>query len=278
MKLYKSILNIGILLLTVLNTYGQDLIRIGVAHDFKKNKIVQTFSFDFNRTEKIDEKKDRFLSFDYENYYILPSADVNLGDGTSSSENNILFQINIGKAFYGEKLKTDNNLRTTVWNKAIEFNPSYNSDKLFQEKLSYGQLKLLLNLISQKHNDATEKTYIASVHSIALGGFTNLGYRYSKTYDIDSLYSTAGIILDYKTRILNSKNLDNWVFKISGNYYYIISDVQQLTSDNFAGLIKSSVDKYAFKNTFFGLSYKYGNDNPNYNYLHTLELSAKIKY
>ena len=116
------------------------------------------------------------------------------------------------------------------------------------------------------------------MHSIALGGFSNLGYRYSKTYGTDDFYSTAGLLIDYKTRILNSKNEDTWVFKVTGNYYYIVSDVQQLTTDNFAGLIKSSIDRQIFKNTYIGLSHKYGNDNPNYKYVHTLELSAKIKY
>jgi hypothetical protein len=278
MKLKIKLLIFVISFISVNKSFGQDFFRIGAAHDFQKNKIVQTFSFDFNRTEKIDEKKGRFLLFDHNNLYILPSSDVNLGDGITSSENNILFQINMGKAFYGEKWKSKDNLRTSAWNKAIEFNPSYNSDKLFQEKLAFGQLKLLINLISQKHKDATEKTYIRSVHSIALGGFSNLGYRYSNTNKTDALYSTAGILIDYKTRILNSKNEDTWVFKVTGNYYYIVSDVQQLTTDNFAGLIKSSIDRQIFKNTFIGLSHKYGNDNPNYKYVHTLELSAKIKY
>jgi hypothetical protein len=258
--------------------FGQDFIRIGVAHDFQKNKVIQTFSFDFNRTEKIDEKKGRFLLFDHNNFYILPTSDVNLGDGVSSSENNILFQINMGKACYGKKWKSKDNLRTSAWNKAIEFNPSYNSDKLFQEKLVFGQLKLLINLISQKHKDTTESTFIQSAHSIALGGFSNLGYRNSKTNEIDALYSTVGFLLDYKTRILNFKNEETWIFKITGNCYYIVSDVHQLTNDNFAGLIKSSIDRQVFKNTYVGLSHKYGNDNPNYKYIHTLELSAKIKY
>lgn len=267
-----------ILILLSNQIFAQDFIRIGVAHDFQKNKIVQTFSFDFNRTEKIDEKKGRFLLFNKNNFYILPTSDVNLGEGVTSSENNILFQVNMGKAFYGDIWKSKNNLTTSAWNKAIEFNPSYNSDKLFSEKLTYGQLKFLLNLISQKHKDASVNTYIKTVHSVAMGLFTNLGYRYSKTYDTDKLYSTVGILLDYKTRLLNSKNDENWVFKLSGNYYYIASDVSQLTSDKFGGIIKSSIDRLILKNTFIGLSFKYGNDNPNYKYVHTLELSAKIKY
>jgi hypothetical protein len=34
-------------------SFSQDFIRIGAAHDFEESKIVQTFSFDFNRTENI---------------------------------------------------------------------------------------------------------------------------------------------------------------------------------------------------------------------------------
>ena len=259
-------------------TFGQDFIRIGAAHDFQKNKVVQTFSFDFNRTEKIDEKKGRFLLFDKNDFYILPTSDVNIGDGVTSSENNILFQLNMGKVFYGTKWKSEDNLTTSVWNKAIEFNPSYNSDKLFNEKLIYSQLKFLLNFISARHNGAIEPIHVKTEHSIATGLFTNLGYRYSKTYDTDNLYSTFGILLDYKTRLLNSKNEENWVFKVTGNYYYIESDVSQLTTDKFGGIVKSSMDRLVFKNTYVGLSHKYGNDNPNYKYVHTLELSAKIKY
>jgi hypothetical protein len=278
MKKLKTIFTLLIFTFSSIKTFSQDFIRLGLAHDFQKSKLVQTFSFDFNRTEKIDEKKGRFLLFDKNNIYILPTSDVNIGDGVTSSENNVLFQINMGKAFYGNTWKSKDNLTTSAWNKAIEFNPSYNSDKLFSEKLSYGQLKFLLNLISQKHKDESVNTYITTVHSVAMGLFTNLGYRYSKTYDTDKLYSTVGVLLDYKTRLLNSKNDETWVFKVSGNYYSIVSDVSQLTSDKFGGIIKSSIDRLVLKNTFFGLSYKYGNDNPNYKYVHTLELSAKIKY
>lgn len=277
----KNTIKYLILVLTIISsthTFSQDFIRIGAAHDFDKNKVVQTFSFDFNRTEKVDEKAGRFLLFDKNNFYILPSSEINIGDGVSSSENNILFQINIGKAFYGNKWKSEDDLRTSAWNKAIEFNPSYNSDKLFEERLTYGQVKFIFNLISQKHKDKTDNTYIESVHSIAFGPFSNLGYRNSKTFDTGKLYSTVGLLLDYKTRLLNSKNEESWVFKVSGNYFHINSDISQITIDNYGGIIKSSINRLILKNTYVGFSYKYGNDNPNYDYVHILELSMKIKY
>ena len=185
MKLKITLLFITLSTIISNNVLGQDFIRVSAAHDFQKNKVVQTFSFDFNRTEKIDEKKGKSLLFGHNNFYILPTSDVNIGDGVTSSENNILFQVNMGKAFYGENRKSKDNLRTSFWNKAIEFNPSYNSDKLFQEKLAFGQLKFLINLVSQKHKDATENTYIQSVHSIAKERFSPGAYTAFKVKWID---------------------------------------------------------------------------------------------
>ncbi len=267
----------------ILGQNQQKLIRIdiGAAYDFQKEKVIQNFSIDFNRTERIDEKKGNYFLYSPNNYYIRPTADINIGNGVTTSENNILFQVNMGKAFLGENKNCKGQPRKTIWNKAIEFNPSYNSDKLFQEKLTFGELKLLINPIATKHKFTTEDEndiYLHSVHSLALGVFSNLGYRFSKTNNTDAFYSTAGILIDYQTRILNIEKKNNWVFNVFGNYYYIISDVRQLTTDNFAGIIKSSINKKIFKDTFIGLSYKYGNDNPYYQYIHVLELSAKIAY
>lgn len=278
MRTIKLIFILSLLLIFVLNVNGQDFIRIGAAHDFNKNKVVETFSFDFNRTEKIDEKTARFLLFDKNNFYILPTSDVNIGDGVTSSENNVMVQINMGKAFYGNLTQSKDKLTTTAWNKAIEFNPSYNSDKQFTEKLAYGQLKLILNWLSQTHYNKTEVTSVKSVYSIAPGLFTNLGYRFSKSLSTDSLYSTVGAFLDCKARLLNSQKEETWIFKLYCNYYYMISDMAQLTNDKFAGIFKSSIDRLVLTNTYLGISYKYGNDNPNYKYVHVLELSAKIKY
>lgn len=263
---------------------GQDLIRVstGAAYDFRKNRVSENFSLDFNRTEKIDEQDGVFLFISRKkDYYIRPTLDVNIGDGVTASENNVLFQLNMGKSFVDTTLCTKNSLRKSGWNKKIELNPSFNSDKIFQEKSVFGQVRLSTNLISSKYTDQTMCTRIKSEHSLVLGGVSNLGYRYSKLYHIDAFYSTAGVQFDYQSRILDSNEKDvwdAWIFGVAGSYYYIISDIPELTSDNFAGLIKASIDRYIRKNIYVGLSYKYGNDNPEYSYVHTLALSAKITY
>lgn len=270
---------VSTLLFLFMSTSGftQDFLRTGVAIDFQKDKIVQTFSFDFNRTEKVDEKVGGYLKYTKNNFYISPTTDINLGDGITSSENNVLLQINMGQAFLDTTpIKNKDKSRATYFNHAIELNPSYTSDKLFKEKLAYGQLKYLFNIVSTKHTTDVTNFYLKSVNSISLGVFVNTGYRYSSSYEIDNFYSTLGALIEYKTRILNSKKKDSWVFKLTANYYGIASDVRQLTTQKYAGLLKASVDKLLFGQLFVGFSYKYGNDNPTYKTVHTLEFSLKL--
>jgi len=77
---YKIVCLWSVLFFGFQNMHAQDLFRIGAAHDFKSDKVVHTFSLDLNRTEKVDEKKDRAL-FRSKKYYISPSVDINIGDG-----------------------------------------------------------------------------------------------------------------------------------------------------------------------------------------------------
>ncbi len=268
--------------------HSQDFIRIGAAHDFQKKSIVQTFSFDLNRTEKADEKKDRAFLFNAQGVYIAPAVDLNVGNGVTSSENNVLTQVNIGKVFFGKPGRSKDALTISTKNKSFEVNPSYNSDKLFNEQLLYGQIKpFVFNFISQSFSGTDPAaSYLKSVNSVAVGVFSNVGYRYSRTYAGEKFYATTGILLDYGTRLLTSKALDNWVFKVNGNCYYIASDIEELIPNDFAGVVKASIDKLVplageagfLSNLYVGITYKYGNDNPSYNLVHTLELSTKIKY
>ncbi|TFF36196.1 hypothetical protein [Mucilaginibacter psychrotolerans] len=264
----------------ILNAKAQDFIRLGATHDFASNKVLNIFSFAFNRTEAEEADVAKYLSFNiHSNIFILPTSEVNIGDGVTSSENNVLVQFKIGKLYLPTVQRSSTNpLRTYVWRQSIEFNPSYNSDKEFNERLYFGQLRYGANYVSQVFSGAVPGSYITSVHSIALGPFGNFGSRNSKTYDASKFYSTTGAFFEYTFRDLNQHQEENWVAAISGNYYYIISDIDAITNDNFGGIIKTSLDRRIYKKFSIGLQYKYGNDNPNYAYVHTLGLSAKISY
>jgi hypothetical protein len=256
----------------------QDFIRVGLGLDFNKNQLIQNFSLDFNRTKKIEEREGRFLLYDVNDFYILPNADLNIGEGISSSENNIAFQLNSGKAFYGNKVQQD--LNTSVWNEAIEFNPSYNSDKSFDEKLVYGQLKFIATHIIQRSNGIEEHPNLVHVFFASPSLLFNLGYRNSKTFSMDKLYSTAGLALDLKARFKTLDTIadDDLVIKLNIGYSYIISDLSELTSDKYAGLLKFSINKRISDKIYIGINYVYGNDNPYYEYVHSADLSFKIKY
>lgn len=256
---------------------SQDFIRIGLANDFRKDKLVQTFTFDFNRTEKTEEKEDRNL-FKSSRYYVLPTCDINIGDGVTASENNILFQGVFGKLRPKHMWKSKDGLTNYFFQSAWELNPTYNADKLFDEKLYYGQLKYLLNFIPTYYSNPADSIHVRKVNSVYGGVFVNAGIRDSKIFDDKKLYTTTGFSVEAKSRIINADLDEVLVLKLSGDYYYIISDIDSITTDQFAGILKASATKRLFDEFYVGLDYKYGNDNPKYSYVNTLDLSIKYNY
>lgn len=260
---------------------AQDFVRMGAIHDFSNSKIVSNFSFAFNRTEAEEADVAKYLYFNRNNkLFILPTSEVNLGDGVTSSENNVMAQVKFGKVFLPPLITSPANpLIQSAFRQSIELNPTYNADKEFKEQLYFGQLRYAANYVSQVWSGTVPGTsYIKKVHSFAVGPFANFGARSSKIFDQSKAYVTAGAFLEYQLRTLNSTHQENWVAKISGNYYYILSDLDAITNDEFGGKVKVSLDRRVYKKFAIGLEYKYGNDNPKYAYVHTLGLSAKISY
>ncbi|MGI4734232.1 MAG: hypothetical protein ACRYG7_03545 [Janthinobacterium lividum] len=314
----------------------KDFVRIGVGGNFREDRLVQTISFDLNRTEKVDEKASRFVLFNRQGYYLTPNFDVNLGDGLTSAENNISVQINFGKLKFGTPKPRNNNLNSKVLNTAWEINPSTTADKNFDQRLYYGQFKYIVNLIDNKYVTKPDKKFFYKKGvSVSLAPVLNAGYRRYKVEDNGESrfnreeYLTAGLVhemkmrwrkevpdkANYSRRTVNpstgvpadsvkiyeegkeftgalapaatpqapvaapkTKAVDNLVFKITGSYYYIVSDAKTLRDDDFAGLVKVSLDKHLFEAVYLNTTYKYGNDTPSYAYVHTLEFGLKIQY
>lgn len=276
----KLILSVAFATIAVIDSKSQDFIRIGATHDFDKKAIIQTFSLDFNRSESVKEKPGKFLKFSNDNVYLLPTSDINIGDGITSSENNILTTINAGKGYFGKVYKMPNDSSVSkVFNYAIEVNPSYNSDKNFAEKLVFGQLKWVGNFIRSKSVTLSDSdAYVKNARMFSVAVFSNIGYRFSETYKTGNNYSTIGLLFDYKQRLLDSDRKEVWIFSLNFSFYRILSEVEKVKVEDNAGMIKASIDKKLIKNSYIGLGYKYGNDNPNYKYVNVLEFSVKMKY
>ncbi|UPL50549.1 hypothetical protein [Hymenobacter sublimis] len=286
MSWYNTLL-LGLMLSASVPVLGQDFVRIGAGGDFKESRFIQTFSFDFNRTEKVDEKAGRYILYSRSGFYITPSSDVNIGEGVTASENNILVQLYLGKAFFGDKVKSNDGFGVSQLNKAFELNPVVNADKNFDQMLYYGQAKFLLNRISARYTSGPD-TFLLADNSFSIGPFFNLGHRRTRVevngdQEISgNAYATGGLLGEWKKRIRKKtvKNgvVDDWFLRLSGNYYYVVSDSRNLTGEDFAGIAKASIDKRIGKRIFLGLSYRYGNDNPKYVTVHTLDLGIKVTY
>jgi hypothetical protein len=281
-NIYKSFAVFLIAVCPLSICFGQDFVRIGAAMDFKKKQVVQTFSFDLNRTEKIDEKAGKYLFVTNDNWYLLPAVDVNIGEKTTSSENNILAQIIIGN--YKNLQRRQGSSRD--YSVAFELNPTFNTDKDFNEKLTYLQLKGVGNMIDSK-GPSNAGGYVKSGYVIAAGLFTNVGFRYSRSFDTTGYYQTAGIVTECKFQWFgkvdeSDENEDpfyKWQIKFSGNYFGIVADEKLLYDKDFGGILKLSVEKNLFQKVIYiSAGYKLGNDTPLYTDFNALELSLKYNF
>lgn len=276
---YKFLVLLPLIIWPACSCLGQDFVRIGAAMDFNKKQVVQTFSFDLNRTERIDEKTGKYLIFTNKNWYLLPAVDVNIGEKTTSSENNILTQIVIGNF----KTLPRRGSSTKDYSIGFEVNPTFNADKDFNEKLAYLQLKGVGNMVDSK-GPSDASGYVTSGYVIAGGLFTNAGLRYSRTFDTTGYYQTAGFLTEckfqwfdkYEDKDENEEPFTTWQIKLTGNYFAVVSDEELLYDKDFGGSLKFSVEKHLFgKALYISSSYKLGNDTPLYTDFHTLELSLK---
>ncbi|GAA5020312.1 hypothetical protein GCM10011506_05110 [Marivirga lumbricoides] len=262
--------------------FSQDMFRFGVGTSLKDStSFIQTISFDFNRTESVKEKSGKSLLYNKNGIYLTPSSDVNLGEGTTSSENNVTFQFSLGKVFLGE-LKNEN-LKQHQFNQGLELSPSFTADKSFKEYLYYGQISYQLNWIGSKFTDSDpEKDYVKKGFLFAISPFVNLGQRTSKSLNANNFYSVAGLILETKYRLLTKdkkdKPIENRVFKLSGDLFAILSENDSIYDNHLAGKLKCSTDKRISKKLFWNISYKIGNDGPIYKDFHALETGLKLKY
>lgn len=273
-------------LATFVNCKAQDAIRIGGTHNFRSGDIVSTFSFDLNRTEKVDEKNGKYWLYNKNNFYILPASSIDIGEGTTSANNNILTQAIIGRAFFWKKYLVPGTYVHRYFYTAWEVSPTLNADKEFDEKLVYFQGKYLFNWGSWTQSftrpDNTNAVTTGDF-SFSIGPSGNFGYRHSKSYQKDHRYVSYGGFLQIQKRILavdpvKNKSIESWSFSFAGNYSYLASELSEITTDNCVGILSASINRAIRDNLAIGVSYKYGNDNPKYMYVNLLELSLKLTY
>lgn len=260
----------------------QDVVRFGLGTAFSDStKFIQTISLDFNRTENVKEKAGNSIIYKSNGFYFTPTSDVNLGEGINSAENNLLFQLSFGKVFLGELKNL--NLKQKQFNQTIEFNPSYNANKTFAEKLIFGQLAYKINFIQSKFTGGQEsQDYVKNGFLLSISPQLNVGVRESSSEDNSVLYATTGLRTSLKYRLLSLNNkkevYEDLVFTLNALGSLIISELDSLFDEDFAGKFSISIDKHILPNTKLNLTYKVGNESPTYNKYNSLDFGVKVNY
>jgi hypothetical protein len=172
-----------ILLIMVVSAKGQErLFSIGAVKNYiSKDSTNFSFNLDLNRIPGAAEKAGGYYFYNDVigssrfGLYIKPTADVNIGTGTTTAPNNISIGIPIG-IVYDFK-----NLKLLSW--YAEINPEGVADKSFDNYLFYGNAasylkfeynkKMLLNIISGASVSTGKRSYSAKVKGThAYGRFT----------------------------------------------------------------------------------------------------------
>jgi len=60
--------------------------------------------------------------------------------------------------------------------------------------------------------------------------------------------------------------------------YYLLSEIKALYAKHYYGQVGPEVDKALTKKLTVSLSYKYGNENPKYSTVNTLQAGVQLKY
>lgn len=277
------------LILVTLSTqyFAQDMFRfgLGLGIDKSKREFVQTISFDFNRTEEVQERAGKSLLSTAKGFYITPSADVNLGAKPSASEDNVTASFIFGKRDAQlPKIKDPNRQRLFV--NSGELNPTFGADKNFGEILLYGEALYRFNFIRSYYTASlSDNGYLKRVFLFSFSAVANNGNRYNDALTKNVFFSQLGGGLEFKLRLRtrmkkNEKEVvfDRWVFKANTSCLAVLQDLREVYTNDVAGIIKASIDFGIIKQLSVGLKYKYGNLTPTYHAFHSLDFGIKVKY
>jgi len=277
----KYLISIAGALLIAGTSQAQNFIKTDLALSFLGNKkLVQTFDFNLNRTDEVQNNSSGVYFLYTHKYYIVPTVDANIGESVSAANNNIVTQVTFGKVLGDVKRKSGMDIANTRF--SAEISPTYNSDKTFAEKLYYAQFKFIYNPIFDHFGGPADNPELQREISIAIDPIFNLGTHDSKIYQTEQGYSAAGLNTSFLLRYIDKDKKgaihDDWVFKVSADGYRLFSEIRALYAKDYYGQLVLSVDKWVTSKISLSLAYKYGNENAKYSSVNTLTFGFKYKY
>ena len=295
---------ITILAIIPVRLAAQNSLDLGGSVSFDGDKeFFQTFNLEFNRTKAIPESSNgNFLTYepscsDLCIFYVQPSFDIDLGPGVSTSANNILNQVKAGWYLFPDS----DSVSSRYIRPEVSFNQ--NSDRTFDELLYFAQLDINLDLFKRSKEkikqtkpatDSTKAKYSSyrprerSMYITGTGQFGNRGTS-TNTRSLNR-YSRAGFSArsSWSFRKWDGKNKTSFEYlsiDLSGNFFWLIDEVDQLNSNPTTGYFKVSLateikglelgDNQKIK---INGAYEYGDNNAVFNLVNAVTIGFSFSY
>lgn len=261
LKLKTLLFTISIVLLSLSGISQDRIFAIGYTKNFVNSDSSNiSFTIDLNRMPGKSETAGTYFlvnapAFEKVNFFVKPTADVNLGSYTTLAANNVAIGLPIGVT---RKLNKDNpNAKWgTLWG-SFEVGPDFIADKSFNNYLYYVSPGITLNY---SHSSKKE-----TVIDFGIGFKYGFGERLQnvKTKEKNS-YRKYIIPIGVAFNAFKSKDDSYHHMKLSGIYKYnhILKDDPTISPDKDKNYLQIKLDYYFISQLGFNITYTSGYEEP----------------
>lgn len=261
LSLRKTILVIIVTLLSLPSISQDRIFAIGYTKNFVNSDSSNvSFTIDLNRMPGKSEGAGTFYlvntpTFEKINFFVKPTADVNLGSYTTLAANNVSIGLPIGLS---RKLNKDNPNSTwgTLWG-SFEIGPDFIADKTFDNYLYYISPGVTLNY----SYTSTKETVL----DLGIGFKYGFGERLqSVKTKSKNTYNKYIIPIGLAFNAFKSKDDSYHHLKLSGIYKYnhIIKDDQTISPAKDRNYLQLKLDYYFISQLGLNITYTSGYEEP----------------
>jgi len=274
LKLKTFLLTISIVLLSLPSISQDRIFAIGYTKNFVNSDSSNiSFTIDLNRMPgKTEGAGTYFLvnipSFEKINFFVKPTADVNLGSYTTLAANNVAIGLPIGLS---RLLSVNPNAKWgTLW-ASFEVGPDFIADKSFDNYLYYVSPGVILNY---SHTSKKE-----TVIDFGIGFKYGFGERLQsvKTKERNS-YKKYIIPIGLAFNTFKSKDDSYHHLKLSGIYKYnhILKDDPTISPDKDRSYLQFKLDYYFISQLGLNITYTSGYEEPLFKKVNSLAFGITL--
>ena len=249
------------------------ILAIGYAKNFvNKDSSNVSFTVDLNRVPGKTESGGSYYIVNTAigktplDFYLKPTADVNLGTYTTSAPNNISAGLPLGVSY---EFNTNKNFGYLAL--SGEFSSDGVAEKKLDQYLYYFSPGIILNYTFY------DTSKFQNLIDFAIGGYYSFGTRLQNVKTkIKNAYNKFYVPISLSMSLLKNKTFYRIKLSSIYKYNYILNDDQIITPDKNRNFFLFKLDYYFIKQLGFNLTYNNGYEEPLFKKVHSLSFGITL--